>query len=52
MDKIGSETQGMKKLKDIYTTLNNLMIEWGNNLRNEVQLLEVNFSTFFKYLRE
>lgn len=29
-----------------------MMIEWGNNIKNEIDLLEVNFNTFFKYSRE
>ena len=29
-----------------------MMIEWGNSIKNEVDLLEVNFNTFFKYQRE
>lgn len=29
-----------------------MMIEWGNNIKNEIDLLQVNFNTFFKYARE
>jgi hypothetical protein len=28
-----------------------MMIEWGNLTRNQHQLLEKNFNTFFKYVR-
>lgn len=38
-------------LNDIYITLNNMMIEWGNIARNQHQFLEKNFNTFFKYVR-
>lgn len=38
-------------LNDIFITLNNMMIEWGNLTRNQHQLMESNFNTFFKYVR-
>ena len=41
----------LNTLNDIYITLNNMMIEWGNLVRNQHQMLEKNFNTFFKYMR-
>ena len=46
------KAEGLRKLNTTFVTLNNMMIEWGNNIKNEVDLLEVNFNTFFKYARE
>ena len=31
------KTEGGMKLTKIYVTLNNMMIEWGNSLKNEVE---------------
>lgn len=42
---------GLAKLNEIYISLNNMMIEWGNIVRNQHQFMEKNFSTFFKYVR-
>lgn len=28
-----------------------MMIEWGNLLRGQFQIIEKNFNTFFKYVR-
>ncbi len=38
-------------MNDVYITLNNMMIEWGNIVRNQFQMIEKNFNTFFKYVR-
>ena len=46
------KTDSVASLNEIYIKLNNMMIEWGNHIKNEVELLEVNFNTFFKYQRE
>ena len=31
--------------------MNNMTIEWGNILRNQFQIIEKNWNTFFKYIR-
>lgn len=38
-------------LNDTYITLNNMLVEWGNIIRNQHAYLEKNFNTFFKYIR-
>lgn len=43
--------QGISSINDIFITLNNMMIQWGNLTRNQHQFLEKNFNTFFKYVR-
>ena len=43
--------EGLKTMNDVYITLNNMMIEWGNLVRNQHNFLEKNFNTFFKYVR-
>jgi hypothetical protein len=45
------KAQGLRKLNGIFVTLNNMMIEWGNLLRGQFQIIEKNFNTFFKYVR-
>ena len=45
------KTDSLASMNNIFIKLNNLMIEWGNNIRNEVGLLELNMNTFFKYMR-
>ena len=46
------KTEGGMRLTKIYVALNNMMVEWGNSLKNEVEEIEKNISTFFKYVRE
>ena len=38
-------------LNDVFITLNNMMVEWGNLARNQYEMLEKNFNTYFKYVR-
>lgn len=38
-------------LNDTYITLNNMMVEWGNIIRNQYSYMEKNFNTFFKFMR-
>lgn len=40
------------RLNQIYAMLNNMMVEWGNSLKKEIQDVEKNLCTFFKYVRE
>ena len=46
-----TKNENIQNLNEIFIKLNNMMIEWGNNIKNEIELLEVNFNTFFKYQR-
>lgn len=45
-------TEGLSKLSKIYISLNNMMVEWGNSLKKEMEEIEKNLCTFFKYIRE
>jgi hypothetical protein len=38
-------------MKSIYVTLNNMVIEWGNILRNQIDTIETNCNVVFKYVR-
>ena len=46
------KTEECQKLSKIYVALNNMMVEWGNSLKNSVEEMEKNIITFFKYTRE
>ena len=45
------KADGLRKLNNTFVTLNNMLIEWGNLLRGEFGIIEKNFNTFFKYVR-
>jgi hypothetical protein len=45
------KAEGLKRLNNTFVVLNNMMIEWGNLLRGQFQIIEKNFNTFFKYAR-
>lgn len=45
------KAEGLRKLNNTFVTLNNMMIEWGNLLRGQFAIIEKNFNTFFKYVR-
>lgn len=45
------KASGLTKLNELYITLNNMSIEWGNLIRGQFQIIEKNFNTFFKYVR-
>lgn len=45
------KASGMNKLNELFVALNNMTIEWGNLLRSQYQIIEKNFNTFFKYVR-
>jgi len=38
-------------LKDIFVTLNNMVVEWGSVLKNQIEIIESNCSVVFKYVR-
>lgn len=46
------KTEECQKMSKIYVALNNMMVEWGNSLKNSVEDMEKNIITFFKYMRE
>ena len=45
------KSSGISRLNDLYIIMNNMTIEWGNLLRNQHQIIEKNWNTFFKYIR-
>ena len=45
------KASGLDKLNEIYILMNNMTIEWGNIIRNQFQIFEKNWNTFFKYIR-
>lgn len=46
------KTEGITKLSQIFGALNNMMIQWGNSLKRQMDEVEKNLCTFFKYVRE
>lgn len=44
--------ESTQRLTKIYALLNNTMAEWGNSLKKEMEDVEKNLCTFFKYVRE
>ena len=45
------KSTGLSKLNEAFITSNNMMIEWGNIIRSQNDFMEMNFNTFFKYIR-
>jgi len=37
------------KLDDIYVTLNNMMVNWGNSIVHQMSIIQENLCNFFKY---
>ena len=46
------KSDSTEKLGQIFAVLNNVMAEWGNSYKDQIEEIEKNLSTFFKYVRE
>ena len=44
-------TEGLTKLSQIFGALNNMMLQWGSSLKRQMDEVEKNLCTFFKYVR-
>lgn len=42
---------GFSRLKDIFVTLNNMVIEWGSILKSQIEIIESNCNIVYKYVR-
>jgi hypothetical protein len=45
------QDSGFSQLKDIFVRLNNMVVEWGNVSKNQIDFIETNCNVVYKYVR-